>query len=217
MNQYIDHTNLKPFATRSSIIKLCNEAKQHKFRGICVNSRWIPLVCNELKDINIKIISTIGFPLGAVSSKVKIFEAKLAVKEGATELDVIWDLGSFKNGDYVTVLMELIELVKLAPIKVIVETCYLNSTELKDAYIIVEDSGAQFIKTSTGFFGGAKLSTIKMWKELGDLKIKAAGEIRTYSRAKKFIDAGANVIGTSSGIPIIIGELNASDELHQKW
>ena len=206
MNHYIDHTNLKPFSTRSSIIKLCNEAIEFKFRGVCVNSGWIPLVSSLLKNTKIKIISTIGFPLGAVATETKLFEAKLAVEKGAHELDVVWNLGAFKNKNFVLVLIELIELAKISPIKVIVETCYLYESELHDAYHIVEDSGAQFIKTSTGFGStGANFSTVKKLHSFGNLKIKASGGIWVYNQALELIEAGASVIGTSSGLSIIRG------------
>lgn len=218
--EYIDHTNLKPTATHSDIVKLCDEARDYGFRGICINPCWVSVTEKELKDI--EIVTVIGFPLGANCVETKIFEVEVATVNGATEIDVVWNLGAFKNRKYLQVVEELVKIVDIAmvPVKVIVEACYLDESELIKAYQIVKDSGADYIKTSTGFGPqGATHLAVATWKKLGDLKnsdnlkIKAAGGIRMYQSAKEFIRIGADVLGTSHGVLMVQEEKNQGNLL----
>ena len=210
MNTHIDHTNLKPNATQIDIAKLCEEARQYNFRAVCVHPSWVATVKDYLRDTDIKIATVVGFPLGANRTTTKVFEATESFERGTDEIDMVWNIGLFKNGKYLKVMYEIEQIVDIDKeilVKVIVETCYLTMGELVKAYQIVKDSGAGCIKTSTGFGPeGAEYSTIELWKSLGDLRIKAAGNIRSYDSAKKFIEVGADFLGTSQGIAIMRGE-----------
>lgn len=222
----IDHTNLKPTATIDDIRKLCDEAKLNGFRGICVNPRHVNLAARMLANSSVKTISVVGFPLGANSTTIKITEAIEAFDNGANEIDVVWDLASFKDGNYVKTLVQLIKISEIVRrryglMKVIVETCYLSSEEIEKAFQIVFDSGADCIKTSTGFGKDdllhEKIPVVSKWAQLRtqkqcDLKIKAAGGIGGYATAKQFIDCGADIIGTSHGIEIMKQMLNIVSE-----
>ena len=216
MNKYIDHTNLKPYATTRDIIVLCEEALYYNFRAVCVHPSWVSLAAKALENTDIKIAAVIGFPLGANCSIFKLAEAIDVIKKGANEIDMVWNLGLFKDGKYLKVRDEIAKIVELdVPVKVIVETCYLNTDELGKAYQIVRDSGADCIKTSTGFGPeGAEYSIVELWKSLGDLRIKAAGSIKSYDSAKKFIEVGADYLGTSHGVAIMQGEKDANSKLH---
>jgi len=218
MNTHIDHTNLKPNATQIDIAKLCEEARQYNFRAVCVHPSWVATVKDYLRDTDIKIATVVGFPLGANRTTTKVFEATESFERGTDEIDMVWNIGLFKNGKYLKVMYEIEQIVDIDKeilVKVIVETCYLTMGELVKAYQIVKDSGAYCIKTSTGFAPqGAEYSTVKLWKGLGDLKIKAAGGIRSYQQAQNFIEAGANFLGTSHGVAIMEGENNANSKLH---
>lgn len=212
--QHIDHTNLKATATPADIVKLCNEAIEYGFRAVCVHPRYTHLAKQCLVNSDIKIATVVGFPLGANHLVVKVYESRIAANEGANELDIVWDLGHFKDKKYLTVLKELQAIVDTVHpmgvlVKVIVETCYLNYDEIIKAWQIVRDSGAYCIKTSTGFsLTGAEYPTIKTWADLGDLKIKASGGIKRYGQARNFISMGADILGTSHGIHIVQEERN---------
>lgn len=204
MNEFVDHTCLRPNATIDDIIDLCKEANKYNFRAVCVAPTYAYVARKHYKGI---IVTVVGFPTGAYITDVKIEEARRAIEYGATEFDVVWDLGAFKSNRLLYTMGSLSYIVKeVAPIKVkvIVEEYYLNKEEKETAWKIVRDSGAWGIKTSTGFAPyGATISTVKQWKALGDdLKIKAAGGIRTLNQVKSFIDAGADIIGTSHGVQI---------------
>jgi len=209
INRYIEHTNLKPYASKKDIKKLCEEAINHKFYGVCVNPFYVPYVKELLKEESIKIITVVGFPLGANKLKTKLTEATTALNNGADELDIVWNLSAFKSKEYNYVLEELktiISYTKKLTHKIIVETAYLSQEEKIKAVEIVRESGAKFIKTSTGFAPeGAKVEDIKLFKKYsqGKLKIKAAGGIKDYQTALNMIKAGADRIGTSSGVKII--------------
>jgi len=209
MNKHIDHTRLDSGASYKYIVRLCQEAKKFEFRGVCVNPCWVSAVNLQLRDNDdLKIITVIGFPLGANETSIKIAEAKLAVEHGADELDVVWNVGNFLDGKYLQTSIELTTLVgQVAPIpvKVIVETsCFSRPDDWRNAYKIVEDCGAFCIKTSTGYgLHGATLTDVLVFNILGDLKIKASGGIHSYFNAKIFLDNGADIIGTSHGIEII--------------
>jgi len=203
----IDHTYLKPDANGKIIRQLCLEALELGFRGVCVPPSLVHVASNLLKDTGLKVSSVIGFPFGYNRCPVKLHEMDNALEEGANEFDVVWNLGAFLNKEYIKVVEELSWLVRHfpnIPIKVIVEECYLNIAQLLIALQIVCDSGAWCIKTSTGYgFGGATLDTVKLWKSGSkDIKIKAAGGIKTTEQSLLFIEAGADIIGTGSGVAI---------------
>lgn len=212
--RYIDHTNLKPYATKEDIIKLCEEAKEHNFYAVCVNPYRVKLAKEQLKETDIKVASVIGFPLGATPTEVKVFEAKKALEDGADELDMVINIGALKDKDYEYVKKDIAEVVKVAHekgaiVKVIIETCYLTDEEKEIACKLAMEAGADFVKTSTGFgSGGATVEDVRLMKKVvGDkLGVKAAGGIRTYEKAIAMIEAGANRIGTSSGVKIVEGK-----------
>jgi deoxyribose-phosphate aldolase len=212
--RYIDHTNLKPYATKEDIIKLCEEAKEHNFYAVCVNPYRVKLAKEQLKETDIKVASVIGFPLGATPTEVKVFEAKKALEDGADELDVVINIGALKDKDYEYVKKDIAEVVKVAHekgaiVKVIIETCYLTNEEKEIACKLAMEAGADFVKTSTGFGSeGATVEDVRLMRNVvGDkLGVKAAGGIRTYEKAIAMIEAGANRIGTSSGVKIVEGK-----------
>lgn len=209
LNQYIDHTLLKPTATPEDIVALCREARQYKFYAVCVNSCYVYLAARELKKSRVKVAATVGFPLGASSTETKVYEAKKAVKNGADEIDMVINIGFLKTELYKSVREEISAVKKAIGrrvLKVIIETCYLSNTEKKMASEIVKKAGADFVKTSTGFGeGGADLMDLAIIKAaIGDYpKIKASGGIKTEADALAFIKAGAERIGTSSGIQLL--------------
>lgn len=209
LNSYIDHTILKPTATEKDIIDLCEEAKEYKFYSVCVNSCFVPLAKQLVENSSVKICSVVGFPLGAMSTEAKVFEAKKAVEDGADEIDMVMNIGLLKSKNYFRVLKDISD-VKAAigkiPLKVILEISELSKNEIILACEICLDAKADFIKTSTGFSkSGATLTAVKIMRKTvkNKAKIKASGGIRDYETALKFIDAGADRIGTSSGIAIV--------------
>lgn len=209
LNQYIDHTLLSANATDSEIKKLCLEAIEHQFYAVCVNSSRVKYAKEILAESEVKLASTIGFPLGSSSMKSKIVEAEKAIADGAHEIDMVMNVGSFKDRDYKSVQAE-IENIKNAignnVLKVIIETCYLTDEEIGVASELVMKANADFVKTSTGFGSrGASLNDVKIMKKVvGDkVKIKASGGIRDTETAKEYIKLGVSRIGTSSGIKII--------------
>lgn len=209
ISKYIDHTLLKPIASKKDIETLCNEAIKHQFYSVCVNSYYVPLANQFLNKSSVKVCSTIGFPLGAMSTEAKVCEAKKAVVDGADEIDMVINIGMLKSENYVAVYKDICD-VKLAigktPLKVILEISELSKNEILKACQICLDAKATFIKTSTGFSkGGATLTAVKMIKKTikNRAKIKASGGIKDTETALKYIDAGADRIGTSSGIDIV--------------
>jgi len=214
--KYIDHTNLKAYTSKEDIIKLCEEAKKYNFYAVCVNPYRVKLAKKQLQGTNIKVATVIGFPLGATPTEVKVFEAKKALEDGADEVDMVLNIGALKDKDYKYVRNDIAEVVRIAHekgaiVKVIIETCYLSDNEKEIACKLAMEAGADFVKTSTGFgTGGATIEDVKlMRKVVGDkLGVKAAGGIRTYEEALAMINAGANRIGTSSGVKIIEGAKN---------
>ncbi|RLF85613.1 deoxyribose-phosphate aldolase [Thermococci archaeon] len=211
--KYIDHTNLKAYASEEDIIKLCDEARRYNFYAVCVNPYRVKLAKEQLQGTNIKVATVIGFPLGATPTEVKVFEAKKALEDGADEVDMVLNIGALKDKAYKYVRNDIAEVVRIAHekgaiVKVIIETCYLSEEEKEIACKLAVEAGADFVKTSTGFgTGGATIEDVKlMRKVVGDkLGVKAAGGIRTYEEALAMINAGANRIGTSSGVKIIEG------------
>lgn len=214
--KYIDHTNLKAYTSKEDIIKLCEEAKKYNFYAVCVNPYRVKLAKEHLKGTDIKVASVIGFPLGATPTEVKVFEAKKALEDGADELDMVINIGALKDKDYEYVKKDIEDVTKVAHekgaiVKVIIETCYLTEEEKEIACKLAMEARADFVKTSTGFgTGGATIEDVKLMRRVvGDkLGVKAAGGIRTYEDALAMINAGANRIGTSSGVKIIEGAKN---------
>ena len=203
-NKYIDHTLLKAFATKEDILNLCNEAKEYNFKSVCVNPDFVSYAKELLKGSDVLVCTVIGFPLGANTTKVKVFEAYDAISNGADEIDMVINISKAKEHDY-NYIYEEIKAVKdhinNHTLKVIIETCYLTEEEIKEVSLIVKKANANFVKTSTGFgTGGAKESDIKLIKSVvGDFDIKASGGIKTKEDFLKMIDAGATRIGTSNG------------------
>ena len=207
---YIDHTILKADAKLSQIKKLCKEAIEYEFCSVCVNPCHVKSCAKYLKDSNVKVCTVIGFPLGATSTKAKAFEAKQAIKDGATEVDVVINVGKLKDKKYAYVEKDLNSVVKVsegkALVKVIIETCLLTPDEIRKACEIVVASGAQFVKTSTGFSKyGARVEDVEIMKETvkDQILIKASGGVSDFESMKAMINAGANRIGTSKGIAIM--------------
>jgi len=209
--KFIDHTNLKADAIPEDIRKICREAKAYGFRAVCINPRWVKLAKEELKDTEVKVAVVIDWPVGASSTEERVFAAKLAKEEGADELDLVMDIGNFKAGNYETVLEDFKKIAGVLPTKVIIETGFLTNEEIKKASELVKESGAFCVKTSTGVDPKVaiptKVSHIKLIREaVGlDFSIKAAGGIKTPEEARKMIEAGANIIGTSNGVDIVKG------------
>lgn len=205
--KYIDHTILKAVATKEDVTKLCAEAAQYGFASVCVNPFWVSMCADLLKGSGVKVCTVIGFPLGANSSKVKAFEAELAIKEGADEVDMVINIGALKSG-MLEVVKEDIAAVREASkgktLKVIIETSYLTEEEKKTVCKICAECGVDFVKTSTGFSdAGAKAEDVKLMAEASGLAVKASGGIRSKEDALKMIEAGASRLGTSAGVKIV--------------
>lgn len=218
LNKYIDHTLLKPTASKADIIKLCEEAKTYDFYSVCVNSSYVTLAKEHLKDSDIKICSVIGFPLGAMSTKAKVFEAQQAIEDGADEIDMVLNIGMLrsKDFDYVWKDIEAVKnIITHHILKVILETCYLEELEIIKASELAIQSGADFIKTSTGFgSGGATLHDVQLMQSVVqhcNTKIKASGGIKDANTAREYIKIGAERLGTSSGIAIVTGNESTSN------
>ena len=207
--KYIDHTLLAPDAAKSAIEKLCKEASEYKFASVCVNSCWVSLAADLLKDSSVKVCTVVGFPLGAMDTVSEAYEAAKAVENGADEVDMVINIGYLKSGMLDAVLEDIVAVRKATEgklLKVIIETCLLTDDEKRTACELSEKAGADFVKTSTGFSkGGATLHDVELMKSVvGDsLGVKASGGVRDYATAKAMIDAGATRIGASAGIAIV--------------
>lgn len=211
--QRIEHTLLKPEATVKDIMRLCDEAQKYHLYAVCVNPCYVPLAKHLLQGTEVKVVTVVGFPLGATFSSVKALEAKTAMEEHADEIDMVMNVSAFKTGDYAAVTEDIRRVVEAAapcPVKVIIEAAYLTPREKRTACRIIADGGAKFVKTSTGFGkGGATVEDVKLLREEADkygLKVKAAGGIRDAETAKAMVAAGADRIGTSTGAAIAAGE-----------
>ncbi|MFN3739608.1 MAG: deoxyribose-phosphate aldolase [Thermodesulfovibrionales bacterium] len=206
---FIDHSLLKPEATVEALKRLCTEAKEYKFYAVCINPCYITLAREFLKDSNVKVCTVIGFPLGANAKEAKIYEAMDAQLKGADELDIVMNIGLARSGEWNPVYRELRDIVLAtegAVHKIIIETGLLSEDQIKKATEIVLKSGAEFIKTSTGFTGrGVTLDDLRIIKEVAgnSLKIKASGGIRTLKQAMELINTGASRLGTSSSVEIV--------------
>lgn len=210
---YIDHTLLKPEATREQIVKLCAEAKEYNFASVCVNPCNVGAAFNELVGSPVKVCTVIGFPLGASSTFVKSVETRDAVASGADEIDMVINVGALKAKDYDLVRKDIEAVVEAAGgnlVKVIIETCLLTDEEKVKACELAKEAGADYVKTSTGFSkGGATVEDVALMRRtVGDsMGVKASGGIRDYATAKAMIDAGASRIGASAGIAIVKASL----------
>jgi deoxyribose-phosphate aldolase len=211
LSRYIDHTLLKPDATTREIEQLCREAMEHHFWSVCVNGSRVAQAYALVENSGVKVACTIGFPLGAMTADAKRFEVEAAVDDGAQEIDVVLNIGRLKDGDNQYVLRELRDIVEAADertVKVIIETCLLSREEKIRACKLVVESGAHFVKTSTGFSaGGATTHDVQLLRECvgPDFGVKASGGIRDATVALGMIQAGATRLGTSSGVAIIKG------------
>lgn len=211
LNKYIDHTLLKPSATKDDIKKLCADAAKYDFASVCVNPCYVKL-CNELlKGTQVKICTVIGFPLGANTTKTKVYETELAYDDGCDEFDMVINVGALKEGDLSLVSSDISAVVKAAKgktVKVIIETFYLTDEEKATATRLAVNAGADFVKTCTGFNEGKATShDVKLMFDSaeGKAKIKASAGIRDLKTALELIDAGAERLGTSAGVAIIEG------------
>jgi len=209
---FIDHTLLKPEATESDVRKLCHEAIQFQFKGVCVNSRFVPLVHETLANSGVLCVAVVGFPLGAMAAEAKAFETQWARSHGADEIDMVIAIGELKlkRDDVVRADIEgVVRAAAGAPVKVILETALLDHDEIVRACQLSELAGATFVKTSTGFSTrGASLEDVKLMRASVSTKVqvKASGGIKTLEQAQEMIRAGATRLGTSSGVSLIKGQ-----------
>ena len=212
LNKHIEHTLLKQDAKKEDFIKLFNEAKEHKFLGVCVNPAYVKLAKENLKDSDVKIVTVVGFPLGASKPEVTAFETSKAIEDGADEIDMVINVTAIKNKDYGYIIENIKEVKKACkdkPLKVILETDLLEKDEIKKACELCIEGKADFVKTSTGFVKGgvgAKVEDVElMYKTVSPygLKVKASGGIRDRETSIKMLKAGAERLGTSSGVKII--------------
>lgn len=209
----IDHTLLKPDATQQEIAQLCFEAKKYGFASVCVNPTWVSLCAQLLQGSPVKVCTVIGFPLGATSSEAKAFETETAIRQGATEIDMVINIGALKARDLETVARDIRGVVNVAHahgvlVKVIIETALLTDEEKTLACLISKEAGADYVKTSTGFSGGGATvqDVVLMRRTVGpQMGVKASGGVRTYEDAESMIKAGATRIGASAGVKIIQG------------
>lgn len=212
LNKYIEHTLLKQDATKNELIKLFEEAKNYNFLGVCVNPCFVKLAKENLKNSDVKIVTVIGFPLGANTPEVKAFETQKALEDGADEIDMVINVTALKDKDYDYVLNDIQKVKKACQthnLKVILETDLLTSDEIKKACELCIEADADLVKTSTGFVKngvGAKVEDVKLMYDTvnkAGLQVKASGGIRDKETAIKMIEAGATRLGTSSGVKII--------------
>jgi deoxyribose-phosphate aldolase len=207
----IDHTILKPEATRADLVKVCREARQYNFASVCVNPYWVPLVRSELAGSPVKICTVVGFPLGATSTEAKVAETAVAVRDGAQEIDMVINIGALRSGDHETVKSDVRQVVKTAHqagaiVKVILETALLDDNQKAVACTLSKLAGADFVKTSTGFGpSGATAHDVALMRSVvgPEMGVKAAGGIRTLADLQAMTAAGATRIGASASIKIV--------------
>lgn len=210
----IDHTLLKPEATRQQIEELCAEANQYNFASVCINPSYVKLCAGLLRDTSVKVCTVIGFPLGATSSETKAFETEKAIRDGAREVDMVMNVGMLKSGEYDYVQNDIAAVVSAAHrhgvlTKVIIETGLLTDEEKVKACALAKKAGADFVKTSTGFAkGGATVGDVALMRRVvgPDLGVKASGGVRTQEQALALIASGADRIGASASVKIVTGE-----------
>jgi deoxyribose-phosphate aldolase len=208
--QYIDHTLLKPDATQDQFEQLCDEAVEYSFYSVCVNSYWVPFCAKRLRGKNVEVCSVIGFPLGAMDSRSKGFETRNAIENGASEIDMVINIGALKSGNLDAVEKDIRAVRRACRattlLKVIIETCLLTDDEKVLACEISKQAGADYVKTSTGFAeGGATAHDIALMKRVvgSSLGVKASGGVRTFEDAKLMIESGATRIGASASVKIV--------------
>ena len=209
--RYIDHTLLKPEATRDEILKLCEEGATYGFASVCINPIWVREAACALRGSGVKVCTVIGFPLGANALDVKAFESRRAIFDGASELDMVINIGALKSADYSLVTRDIQGVVEVAHeagglAKVILETALLTDEEKVAACALAKDAGADFVKTSTGFSkGGATAADIALMRRVvgGDIGVKASGGVKDLKQAQEMIRAGATRIGASVGVKIV--------------
>lgn len=214
---FIDHTLLKPDATQAQIVQLCAEARAYHFASVCVNPVYVKLCAHLLKGSGVDTCTVVGFPLGANTAGVKAFETREAVAQGATEVDMVINVGALKSANYETVLGDIVMVTQAAHeggalVKVIIEAALLTDGEKVIACQLSQAAGAEFVKTSTGFGpGGATVADVALMRQTvgPDMGVKAAGGIRTYQDAQAMIGAGASRLGASAGIAILAEATNA--------
>ena len=213
--RYIDHTILKPWATKKDIAKLCDEAKKYRFCSVCVNPYNVRQAAELLAGTDVKVCTVIGFPLGANAPEIKAAEARAALADGADEIDMVINVGALKAGDTDVVREDIAGVVAAAEgkvVKVIIETMLLEDNEKVTACTIAKDAGAHFVKTCSGFTdGGATVEDIRLMRRtVGDgFGVKASGKVRDYEKAISMIEAGANRLGVGAGVEIAEGEAAA--------
>ena len=209
LNKYIDHTILKATASSSDVQKLCEEAIEHEFYSVCVNGCYVVDAKQLLQGTDVKVAAVVGFPLGAMTTAAKVFEAKEAIENGASEIDMVINVAKLKDGEFEYVeneIRQIKEAIGDNVLKVIIETCYLTDEEKVKACELSLVAKADFVKTSTGFgTGGATYEDVKLMKSVvGDnAKVKASGGVRDKETAQKYVELGAERLGTSSGISIM--------------
>ena len=214
LNKYIDHTILKATASGTDVQKLCEEAIEHEFYSVCVNGCYVVDAKHLLQGTDVKIAAVVGFPLGAMTTAAKIFEAKEAVENGASEIDMVINVAKLKDGEFEYVeneIRQIKEAIGDNVLKVIIETCYLTDSEKVALCKCITNGGADYIKTSTGFgSGGASLEDIRLFKKhIGpNVKIKAAGGIRSISDMKAYIAEGCSRIGASAAVELLKDHLD---------
>ncbi len=217
LSKYIDHTVLKTNANKEEILNLCTEAIENDFASVCINPTWVATAYEKLKDTDVKVCTVVGFPLGATLKEVKAYETSCAIENGASEIDMVINVGAVKSNDYDLVYEDIKAVVDAADgvlVKVIIETCLLTDEEKVKVCQLAVKAGANFVKTSTGFStGGATVEDVKLMKDTvkDKAEVKASGGVRTPEDFKKMIDNGATRIGTSSGVALVNGENSTTD------
>ncbi len=209
----IDHTLLRPEATRSDVLQLCREARRHGFATVCVNPYWVPLAAGALRGTSVKVCTVAGFPLGASMTEVKCAEAEAAIRAGASEVDMVINIGALRSADYDTVKIDIQSVVEVchragALVKVILETALLDHRQKVIACVLAKLAGADFVKTSTGFGpGGATVEDVALMRQVvgPEMGVKAAGGIRTLEQLRRMVAAGATRIGASASVRIVEG------------
>lgn len=216
--RYVDHTLLKPEATSDQIAQLCYEARKYEFASVCVNPTHVKLCSELLSGSPVKVCTVIGFPLGASTPEVKVFETETALRDGATEIDMVINIGALKARDYDLVSRDINGVVRMAHasgaiVKVIIETALLDNDEKITACLLAKEAGANFVKTSTGFSGGgATIEDVALMRRVvgPEMGVKASGGVSTYEDARSMVEAGATRIGASAGVRIVQGEAETS-------
>ena len=214
--KYFDHTILKADATEAQVAKICDEAMENNFASVCVNQYYTKFVAEKLKGSGIDVCTVVGFPLGMSDTRVKAFETKTAIEDGATEIDMVINVGAAKDGNWELVYEDIKAVVDAANgtlVKVIIETCLLTDEEKVKACEMSVKAGAHFVKTSTGFStGGATVEDVRLMRQtVGEtVGVKASGGVRTSEDMKAMLEAGANRIGTSGGVALVQGKENTT-------